>query len=158
MDDPFDFPDETVVLWHCDPKDRDPRPEGARQLAFLRKAKIHCPAVDIIAVPNAAKRGLKAIRQAKKEGMKSGALDLIATWAPTRPGDRGVCFIEFKNGEEPPSPNQRDRLNMLTRMGHQCGVFRQEASALTFLRLCGAPFLNPEKPGVTTTLAASVQS
>jgi hypothetical protein len=33
-----------------------------------------------------------------------------------------------------PDANQRERLNLLTRQGHHCGVFRQEHSALRFLR------------------------
>lgn len=135
------FPESPNVTWHIDPKDKDPRPEEARQMAFLRDAKILCPCVDIIAVPNGAKRSRWAANKARREGMKAGALDLVCTWAPTRPGDRGVAFPEFKNGCEMPDANQVDRLDMLTRMGHNCGVFRQERSALEWLRACGAPFI-----------------
>ena len=38
--------------WHCDCRDKDPRDEGARQLATLTRARIICPAVDIVAIPN----------------------------------------------------------------------------------------------------------
>jgi hypothetical protein len=74
--------------------------------------------------------------KAKREGMRAGVLDLVCTW----PG-RGVAFIEFKDGKAMPDANQRERLNMLTHQGHHCGVFRQEDSAIRFLRDCGAPFI-----------------
>lgn len=122
--------------WHIDPRDKDPRAEEARQSAFLRDARMLCPGVDIVAVPNAAKRSQWAANKAKREGMRAGALDLFCTW----PG--GVAFIEFKDGAKMPDVNQRDRLNLYMRQGHHCGVFRQERSALAWLRdVCGAPFL-----------------
>jgi hypothetical protein len=123
-------------LWHIDPKDKDPRSEEKRQAAFLRNARILCPGVDIFAVPNGAKRSQWAAMKAKREGMRAGVLDLVCTW----PG-RGVAFIEFKDGRSMPDDNQRERLNMLTRQGHFCGCFRQEDSAIRFLRDCGAPFI-----------------
>jgi len=125
--------------WHIDAKDKDVRGEGARQLAFLRDARIQCPAVDIFAVPNAGKRSQWEVNQRKREGMKAGALDLVATWKPLI-GARGVAFLEFKNGFEDPDPNQRDRLNLYWEQGHHCGVFRRPDTALAFLRACGAPF------------------
>lgn len=122
--------------WHIDAKDRDPRPEEKRQLAFLNAARIMCPGVDIFAVPNGGKRSQWAAMKARREGMKAGALDLVCTWTGS-----GVAFLEFKDGSSTPDANQRERLNLHTRQGHNCGVFRQEASALEYLRQCGAPFI-----------------
>jgi hypothetical protein len=102
------------------PKDKDPRPEEKRQLAFLNAARMLCPAVAIFAVPNGGKRSQWAAMKAKREGMKAGVLDLVCTW----PG--GIAFLEFKDGTSMPDANQRERLNLLTRQGHHCGVFRQE--------------------------------
>lgn len=138
MNAPFaDLEEATADLgWHCDPKDADPRPEEKRQLAFLRAAKMLCPAVDIFAVPNGGKRSQWAAMKAKREGMRAGVLDLVCTW----PGG-GVAFIEMKDGTSMPDANQRERLNLYTRQCHFCGVFRQEASALEFLKRCGAPFV-----------------
>ena len=130
-----DFDEAPDLAWHIDPRDKDPRNEDARQAAFIRDARIVCPGVDIVAIPNAGRRTRWEAAKRKREGMKAGALDLVCTW------NRGVAFIEFKNGTDGPDANQRDRLNMLTRWGHWCGVFRQEASALAFLRACGAPFI-----------------
>lgn len=132
FDDLEDGPDEP---WFIEAKDKDPRSEEKRQLAFLNAARTICPAVVIWSVPNAGKRSQWEVNKAKREGMKSGALDLTCTWAG------GVAFIEFKNGFEMPSTNQREMLNSLYRQGHPCGVFRQEDTALRFLRNCGAPFI-----------------
>lgn len=121
--------------WHQDPRDKDPRPEDARQSAFLREVRKLCPSVDVVAVPNAGKRGQWEMNKRLKEGMRPGALDLFCTW----PG--GVAFLEFKDGDEMPTPNQRDRLRLYMRQGHFCGVFRQERSAIDALRRWGAPFL-----------------
>jgi len=132
----FDDLEARVDLpWHIDPKDKDPRPEEKRQLAFLNAVRIMCPAVAVFAVPNGGKRSQWAAMKAKREGMKAGVLDLVCTW----PG--GVAFLEFKNGTDMPDANQRDRLDLLTRQRHHCGVFRQEASALRYLRGWGAPFI-----------------
>jgi hypothetical protein len=128
--------EDTDLAWHCDPKDADPRSEEQRQQAFLRTARIMCPAVDIFAVPNGGKRTQWAQMKAKREGMKAGVLDLVCTW----PGG-GVAFVEFKNGRDMPDANQRERLNLYMRQNHHCGVFRQEKSALEFLMRCGAPFI-----------------
>lgn len=134
------------LAWHIDPRDKDPRDEIARQSAFLRDARVFCPAVDIVAIPNAAKRSQWAAAKAKREGMRAGALDLFCTWS------RGVAFLEFKDGVKMPDENQRDRLNLYVRQGHHCGVFRQELSALTFLRSVGAPFLTTDPlTSVTST-------
>lgn len=134
---PFsELEDALDAAWWCDPKDCDPRPEETRQLAFLRAVKMLCPAVDVFAVPNGGKRSQWAAMKAKREGMRAGVLDLVCTW----PGG-GVAFIEWKDGTSMPDANQRERLNLYMRQNHHCGVFRQEKSALEFLRGCGAPFV-----------------
>lgn len=134
----FAFLDQASVTggWHIDPRDNDPRDEDARQSAFLRDARILCPAVDIFAVPNAGRRSQWEMNKRKREGMKAGALDLVATWAI------GVAFMEWKNGRDMPDGNQRDRLDLYVRQGHHCGVFRQERSAIDWLRSIGAPFID----------------
>lgn len=124
------------LAWHIDPKDRDPRDETARALAAMRRARMICPAVDIVAIPNAGRRTRWEAMQRRREGMVAGALDWVVTWAG------GVGFAEWKDGQEMPDGNQRDRLNMLTRMGHHCGVFRREDSFFAWLRQCGAPFID----------------
>lgn len=124
--------------WHCDPKDKDPRDETARQLDALKRARLICPAVDIVAIPNAGRRTRWEVAQRRREGMKAGALDWVVTW------DRGVLFAEWKDGREMPDENQADRLDMYTRWGMHCGVFRQADSFFAFLRGLGAPFIDRE--------------
>jgi hypothetical protein len=72
--------------------------------------------------------------------MKAGVLDLVCTWTRTE-FTTGFAVLEFKDGTSMPDANQRERLNLHFRQGHNCGVFRQEESALRFLRSCGAPFI-----------------
>jgi len=126
---------ETVadLPWHVDPKDRFDMPEEHRQRAFINEARIVAPSLIIWAVPNAAKRTQWAAGKAKREGMVAGTPDLTVVWAG------GCAFVEFKNGREMPSPNQRDMLNRLYRAGHHCGVFRTSASLLAWLQGLGAP-------------------
>ncbi len=130
--------------WHIDPKDKDTRDEITRQAGFLRDAHIICPAVDIVAVPNAGRRSRWEQYQRTREGMRRGALDLFCTWS-NGIGEMigpGVAFLEFKDGREMPDADQRERLNLYYRQGHHCGVFRTAESALEFLRRAGAPFID----------------
>lgn len=131
-----DLEDHGDLSWHMDPKDKDPRSETQRCQAALRTARIICPAVDIVSIPNAGRRSRWEVSQRQREGMKAGALDWKLTW----PG-RGIAFVEWKNGTEMPDANQRDRLDLYVLQGHHCGVFRQEDSFFAWLRSIGAPFI-----------------
>jgi hypothetical protein len=143
MADPRDFPAELARLpWHIDDKDKDPRSETDRCQSALKQARIICPAVDIVAIPNAARRTRWEVTQRRREGMKAGALDWVVTW------NRGVAFVEWKNGREMPDENQADRLDMYMRWGFHCGVFRREDSFFAWLRASGAPFIDrPREQG-----------
>jgi hypothetical protein len=137
--DDFDQPDEP---WFIERKDRDPTPEFNRQMRFLSRLHALAPAVDAIAIPNAAKGSDWERIRRYREGARAGALDLLITWRPTRPDDRGVYFPEFKNGQKMPDRDQRDRLNLHFRQGHGCGVYRRAETLLEHLRAAGAPFLD----------------
>lgn len=127
--------------WHIDPRDDDDSSEDERVAAALRRARMICPAVDIVAIPNAGRRSRWEANARRREGMKAGALDWVVAWrAPL--GAKGVAFVEWKNGSDLPTPNQRDRLNTLFRMGHHVGVFRREDSFIAWLRALGAPFVD----------------
>jgi hypothetical protein len=129
----FELEEADELLCHIDPRDKDPRPEEKRQLAFLRDMRALCPAVMVFAVPNGGRRTLWEANKARREGLKSGAPDLVAIW------NRGVAFLEFKGASAMPSPAQREFLNGLYRCGHHVGVFRQEKSALDWLLGLGVP-------------------
>jgi hypothetical protein len=125
--------------WFIEPKDRNPAPELDRQKTFLAMLARLGPACDAVAIPNAGKSTDWERVQRWKEGARAGALDLVGTWAPTRPDDRGVFFPEFKDGKKMPTPAQRDRLNRYFRMGHRCGVYRKPETLIEHLRAAGAP-------------------
>jgi hypothetical protein len=144
----LDMPEEREgdEPWFIEAKDRDPTPEFNRQILFLGRLKTLAPAVTAIAIPNAGKGSDWERIRRWREGACAGALDLLITWAPTRPGDRGVFFAEFKNGEKPPTRVQRDRLNEHYRQGHGCGVYRNADTLLNHLRAAGAPFIDGARP------------
>lgn len=106
------------------------------QTLLLGRAHMQCPEVTFAAVPNAGLRGQGAARRAKREGLKRGFEDLIATW----PG-RGVAFLEMKDREGSVSTDQDEWLRRHTAQGHPAGVFRHPDTALAWLREQGAPFL-----------------
>jgi hypothetical protein len=138
MLDLVDFPEEQLadLDWYIEPKDADPASETKRQRRFLSRAAMLCPAVDVVAIPNAGKRSDWERLERWREGARAGALDLLITWSG------GVFFAEFKDGKKMPSPAQRDRLNLHTRQGHHCGVYRTAETLIAHLRTAGAPFID----------------
>ncbi len=106
------------------------------QTRFRSRVRIQCPAVVVVAVPNAGTRGAAAARQAKREGLSAGFPDVICFWA-----GRGIAAIEFKSANGPISENQQEWLDRLTSMGFPATVARDPDQALAFLRQSGAPFL-----------------
>lgn len=104
---------------------------------FRSRARMHCPAVSIVAIPNAGKRGPLAARNAKREGMASGFPDVICLWKGP-----GIAAIEFKTEKGPVSDNQAEWLDRLTELGIPATVSRDPDHALQFLRDAGAPFID----------------
>lgn len=99
------------------------------------RARILCPGVHIVAVPNAAKRTVWAARRAKREGMATGFPDLMAI-APGK-----IAFLEMKTANGRVSVSQGEWLDRLHAMGFPCGVFRDADSAIAFLQREGFPFI-----------------
>jgi hypothetical protein len=102
---------------------------------FRSRCRIMCPAVALVAVPNAAKRSQWAANQAKREGMATGFPDMMAL-APGK-----IAFLEFKAAKGKLSDNQGEWLDRLHGMGFPCGVFRDADRAVEFLREHGFPFI-----------------
>ena len=131
------------------PDGRKELPEIDRQAMFIKYARQLAPAVMVFAVPNAAKRGLVAQRQAKREGMRAGVFDLFCGWdirASTLGPDCAVsaCWIEFKGysaagraGEL--SPEQKRWGNDMHERGHKVACFFSGKSAFDWLASLGAP-------------------
>lgn len=103
---------------------------------FRNRAKILCPGVNIVGVPNAAKRTQWAANRAKREGMATGFPDVMCLWE-----GRGCCFIEFKTDKGRTSIAQDEWLERLTELGFLATVSRDPDHALQFLRDAGAPFI-----------------
>ena len=106
------------------------------QTLFRNRARIVCPSVRLVAVPNGGKRSQWAATQAKREGLAKGFPDLIAL-APGK-----IAFLEIKSAKGRESESQSEWLGVLNAMGFPCGVFRDADSAIEFLRVQGFPFID----------------
>lgn len=103
---------------------------------FRSRARIQCPGVAIVGIPNASKRGQFAVNQAKREGMQSGFPDMMCIW-----DNGGIAFIEWKKPGGRLSLNQVEWLGRLSHMAHPAIVCDDPDKGLAFLRAAGAPFL-----------------
>lgn len=115
---------------------KSPRSELATRTVFRSRVKIQCPAVRVIGIPNAAKRGQRAMNTARKEGAMWGFPDDLCLWAI-----RKVAMVEWKRVGEEPDQRQLDVHAMLRRMGFPVLVATDPDQALAWLRGLGAPFL-----------------
>lgn len=112
------------------------RSEIAIQTLLRSRARIQCPAVALVAVPNAAKRSQWAAQRAKREGLATGFPDLLAIG----PGGR-VAFIEIKTRTGRLTECQQEWQDRLSEMGFPVTVARDPDEALEFLRANDFPFL-----------------
>lgn len=99
--------------------------EAERQALFVAKARR--AGLIVVAVNNGAKRGQRALNEAKRLGAMWGFPDVIVFHAGR------VACLEFKNGKTHPSFRQVECLNRLVDAGIPCGAFRTAARALGFL-------------------------
>ena len=112
--------------------------ELAIQLAFRRRARMMCPRVRIVAIPNGTHIASRAGRaKANAEGRSAGFPDVQCLW----PGG-GFAAIEFKAPKGRVSENQSEWLDWLTESGFACTVSRDADHALEWLRSLGAPFID----------------
>jgi hypothetical protein len=109
------------------------------QSLFRSRARIICPSVAIVAVPNAGKRTAWAARQAKREGLATGFPDVLCFWKGP-----GIAAIEFKSAKGRLSDAQGEWLDRLAALGIPVTVSRDPDHALDFLRAAGAPFVTRE--------------
>lgn len=119
-----------------------------RQAMFRKYLANLAPAVIAYANPNAAKRGLKARAQAKKEGLMAGVFDMTCAWdidASTIPNcDVSVCWVEMKGYDSNGRPGklsqaQIDWGNSMVRKGHKVACFFSGKSAFDWMASLGAP-------------------
>ena len=112
------------------------RSEIQIQTLFRSRARMICPAVAIISVPNAAKRTQWAAMQAKREGLATGFPDMLCFWKGP-----GIAAIEFKSAKGRLSEAQTEWLERLGELGIPATVSRDPDEALAWLRSLGAPFI-----------------
>ena len=113
-----------------------PPSEIAIQTRFRARCRILCPAVSIVAIPNAGKRTQWAAMQAKREGLAKGFPDVLCFWKGP-----GVAAIEFKAAKGRLSEDQAEWIARLDEMGVPVTVSRDADDAVEFLRRAGAPFV-----------------
>lgn len=106
------------------------------QAGLRSRCRNWAPAISLVAVPNAGKRGQRALNQALKEGLAIGFPDLIAL----APGGL-VAFIEVKRADGKTTPRQDDWHEALRRWGFACAVIRSIDEGEAFLRAQGFPWL-----------------
>lgn len=110
--------------------------EIAIQTLFRSRCKMMCPAVSLVAIPNAGKRSQWAAQQVKREGLAKGFPDIMAL----APGGL-IAFLEMKAPKGRLSEDQSEWQERLERMGFPCGVFRDADDAVRFLYENGFPFI-----------------
>lgn len=121
-------------------KDAATLSEIAIQTLFRSRARIMCPGVSIVAVPNGTHIASKAGRaKVKREGLATGFPDVLCFWRGP-----GVAAIEFKAAKGCLSDAQADWLDRLTDIGIPATISRDPDHAIAFLREAGAPFIDRE--------------
>jgi hypothetical protein len=110
--------------------------EIAIQTLFRSRCRMLCPAVSVIAIPNAAKRTQWAAQRAKREGLATGFPDVLCFWKGP-----GIAAIEFKAAKGRLSDSQAEWLDRLVELGIPATVSRDADHAIEFLRSAGAPFI-----------------
>lgn len=114
-------------------------------VAFMRKTQPH---IEVHANVNAAKRGLKAQAQAKKEGLKAGVFDITVAWdigdstLPDAPCS--VAWPEFKGYDKNGRPGklttpQIEWGNSMHAKGFPVASFFSAKSCIAWLRSLGCP-------------------
>ena len=129
LDEPL-YPDPAFPI---EPKDSFPASELARVKTFRGAMRVHAPLCRVVAIPNAAARGQKALNQARAEGAAWGFPDLMVLHAGR------IAFLEFKAGKTDPKTHQVDWMNWLIAANFPCGVFRTADAALCWLESLGFP-------------------
>lgn len=110
--------------------------ELAIQVGLRKRLRHIAPAICLIAIPNGAKRGQRALNQAMLEGMKIGFPDLLVL-----SNEGHVAFIEVKAEKGKPTQRQLDWHAALRRWGFAVAVIRSADEGEAFLRERGFPFM-----------------
>jgi hypothetical protein len=129
----LETPIDPLPEFYVEAPDKDGASELARVMAFRRDLRVALPDARLVAVPNAAKRGAAAVRQAKAEGMATGFPDMMILH-----GGR-IAFLEWKSARNKLSRQQIEWMNWLCANGFDAACVRTSAGAIAFLQSKGWP-------------------
>lgn len=113
--------------FYIEPPYKDSASELQRVVTFRKALREKLPQARVVAIPNAAKRGAKALAQVKAEGAAWGFPDLMILQQGR------VAFFEFKNGKSKPADHQTDQMNWLVDNGFDVACVRTAGGALKCL-------------------------
>lgn len=113
--------------------DNEAKSELSRVVAFRKAVRKAIPGARVVAIPNAGKRGQKALNQAKSEGVVWGFPDLMVLH------DGRIAFFEFKAAKTQPKQHQIDCMNWLKEAGFNVACVRSPEYALGCLDSWGWP-------------------
>lgn len=108
--------------------------EHLEQRALRKRLYYTAPQVQLVAIPNAARRTRWEAARAKAEGMATGFPDLLCL----APGGL-VAFIEMKAPRGRLSEAQGEWIERLQGFGFSAAVCRSADAAVAFLRDAGFP-------------------
>ena len=129
--------DDDVPRFYVEPPDGGKHlTELMRVVAFRKLLRAAAPKVLCFAIPNAGKRNPQ---QARQEGIRAGVFDYCVLWAPG-----GSAWVEFKGYDARGRPGKLSSAqiqfgNKLIACDHHAACFFDAATAVTWLRGCGAP-------------------
>jgi hypothetical protein len=135
----FDFraletPLREKPIFPVEPRHKMPGDERIFQAAFRAELRWRAPTINSWGVRNGDKRGPKAQRDAKQEGMTAGVFDehytADAPW---------IAFLEWKKGNGTLSQEQIDWGNMMHRKGFHVACVRTAEFAIGLFSEWGAP-------------------
>lgn len=128
------------------PDGRKDLSELDRQSWFVNYMRRTQPHILVYANVNAAKRGPKAIQQARKEGMRAGVFDITCAWdiAHAKDDRPTVAWCEFKGYSASGAAGkltdaQIEFGNDLHTKGIPAACFFSAKSCINWLRSIGAP-------------------
>lgn len=126
-------------IFPVEPKHKLPGKELTFQQNFRKLLKRSAPTVSSHGVPNAGKRGLKAQRSAKAEGLTAGVFDEQYA-AP----NAWLAILEWKDCDGDLSRAQIAWGNMMHRKGFRVACVRTPEFAEQLFRNWGCPFITRE--------------
>lgn len=110
-------------------------PELRVQSACLDMLRLCFPRVTVFAVPNGSRRTVWQAVQAKREGMRAGAADLVLTWCGPM-----AAFVEVKKQRGRLKVSQREFLEEVAAQGFIAAVVRSPNTLFGILKDAGAPW------------------